>query len=78
MFDTKSPSTAEILEDARLKTRLAELGRRQQETAEGLKNQHLTNEQIEAERFAYESNAYASDCQRYAAARAASGSKALV
>jgi Bifunctional DNA primase/polymerase, N-terminal len=72
MFDTKTPRTADIIEDARLKTRLTELGRRQQETAEGLKGQHLTNEQIEAERFQYESNAYASDNPRYAAARAAS------
>ena len=42
MFDTKTPRTADIIEDARLKTRLAELGRRQRETAEGLKDQHLT------------------------------------
>jgi hypothetical protein len=72
MFDTKTPRTLDIIEDARLKTRLAELGRRQQETAEGLKNQHLTNEQIEAERFAYESNALAEKLPKYAAARAAS------
>jgi hypothetical protein len=72
MFDTKTPRTLDILEDARLKTRLVELGQRQRETAEGLKDQHLTNEQIEAERFQYESNAMAEASPLYAAARAAS------
>jgi Bifunctional DNA primase/polymerase, N-terminal len=78
MFDTKTPRTLDIIEDARLKTRLAELGRRQQETAEGLKNQHLTKEQNEAERFQYESNAYAAENARYSAARAASTSFLVV
>ena len=72
MFDMKTPRTADIIEDARLKTRLAELGRKQQETAEGLKDQYLTEEQAEAERFAYVSNAMAEANPRYAAARAAS------
>jgi hypothetical protein len=72
MFDTKTPRTLDIIEDARLKARLAELGRRQQETAEGLKDQHLTDEQNEAERFQYESNALAEKLPKYAAARAAS------
>jgi hypothetical protein len=72
MFDTKTPRTVDIIEDARLKTRLAELGRRQRETAERLKDQHQTDEQIEAERFQAESNALAEKLPKYAAARAAS------
>jgi hypothetical protein len=72
MFDTKTPRTADIIEDARLKTRLAELGRKQRETAEGLKDQHLTDDQREAELFQYESNALAEKLPKYAAARAAS------
>jgi hypothetical protein len=78
MFDTKSPRTLDIIEDARLKARLVELGRRQQETAEGLKDQHLTDEQLEAERFQYESNEYAAKNPRYAAARAASANFLVV
>jgi hypothetical protein len=72
MFDTKTPRTLDIIEDARLKTRLAELGQRQQETAEQLKDQHLTDEQVEAERFAFESNALAAELPLYSSARAAS------
>jgi hypothetical protein len=59
MFDTKTPSAAQMVEDARLKARLAELGRRQQETAERLGDQHLSVEQIEAEHFQHESNTLA-------------------
>jgi hypothetical protein len=47
-FDTKTPSALEIIEDARLKRKVAELGQRQRETAERLKEQPLTDEQIEA------------------------------
>jgi hypothetical protein len=78
VFDTKTPRTADIIEDARLKTRLAELGRRQQETAEGLKGQHLTNEQIEAEQFAARSNTLAESNALYAAARSASANFLVV
>jgi hypothetical protein len=77
-FDTKTPSTLEILEDARLKRRLVDLGQRQQETAERLKEQHLTDEQIEAERFQAQSNALAEKLPLYAAARAASANFLVV
>src|SRR5215211_5659201 len=72
MFDTKTPSAVEIIEDGRMKARLAELGRRQRETVEGLKNQHQTDAQIQAERFQHESNEYATQNALYAASRAAS------
>jgi hypothetical protein len=78
MFDTKTPSAAQMVEDARLKARLAELGRRQQETAERLNDQQLTDEQIEAERFQYECNALAEEHPLYAAARAASANFLVV
>jgi hypothetical protein len=78
MFDTKTPSTLEIIEDARLKARLAELGRRQQETAEGLKQQRPTDEQMEAERRQAESNALAEANPLYSAARATSANFLVV
>lgn len=78
MFDTKTPSASEMVEDARMRTRLAELGRRQRETAEGLKGQHLTDGQVEAERFQAQSNEYAAHNALYAAARAASASFLVV
>jgi hypothetical protein len=78
MFDTKTPSALEIIEDAKMKARLAELGRRQQETAERVKDQHLTDEQVEAERFQHESNVLAEQFPLYAAARAASASFLVV
>jgi hypothetical protein len=78
MFDTKTPSTLEILEDARLKRKVAELATRQQETAERLGEQHQTDEQIEAERFQFESNALAEKLPLYSAARAASTSLLVV
>jgi hypothetical protein len=78
MFDTKTPSTLEIIEDARLKTRLIELGRRQQETAEGLKDQRLTDEQVKNEQFQAISNALAEQLPLYSAARAASNNFLVV
>jgi hypothetical protein len=74
MFDTKTPSASEMVEGARMKTRLAELGQRQRERAEGLKGQHLSisDDQVEAERFQAEANEYASRNPLYSAARAAS------
>ena len=78
MFDTKTPSAVQMVEDARLKTRLAELARHQQETAERLNDQPLTDEQIEAERFQAQSNALAEQLPLYAAARAASANFLVV
>jgi len=78
MFDTKTPSAVEIIEDGRMKARLAELGRRQRETVEGLKNQHQTDAQIQAERFQHESNEYATQNALYAASRAASANFLVV
>jgi hypothetical protein len=72
MFDTKTPSALDIIEDAKLKARIADLGQRQRETAERLKDQPLTDEQIEAEQFQAISNALAEERPLYAAARAAS------
>jgi hypothetical protein len=78
MFDTKTPSAVQMVEDARLKARLAELGRRQQETTKLLGDQHLTVEQIEAEQFQADSNALAQSNPLYAAARAASANFLVV
>ena len=78
MFDTKTPSAVQMVEDARLKARLAELGRRQQETAEQLGDQHLSEEQIEAEQFQAQSNALAEQLPLYAAARSASANFLVV
>jgi hypothetical protein len=67
-----------MVEDARLKARLAELGRRQQETAKLLGDQHLSDEQIEAEHFQHKSNTLAEENKLYSAARAASANFLVV
>jgi hypothetical protein len=62
-----------ILEDGRVKKQIAEQARRALDMADRMKElPPLTAEEIEAERFQYESNAYAADNPLYAAARAAS------
>jgi Bifunctional DNA primase/polymerase, N-terminal len=78
MFDTKTPSGAQMVEDAKLKRHLAELGRRQQETTERLNDQQLTDEQVENERFQGEANTLADELPLYAAARAASANFLVV
>jgi Bifunctional DNA primase/polymerase, N-terminal len=61
-----------ILDDGQVKRQIAEQARRALEMADRAKElPPQTAEEIEAERFQYESNAYASDNPRYAAARAA-------
>ena len=61
-----------ILEDGDTKRKIAELAKRALETAEKAKElPALTEAELEAERFQYESNAFASDNPRYAAARSA-------
>jgi Bifunctional DNA primase/polymerase, N-terminal len=59
-----------ILDDAPTKKQIAELARRALDMADRMKElPPQTAEQIEAERFQYESNAYAADNALYAAAR---------
>ena len=70
-FEDPNPQLS-ILEDGRVKKQIAEQAKRALEMAQRAKElPPLTAEEIEAERFQYESNAYASDNPRYAAARAA-------
>jgi Bifunctional DNA primase/polymerase, N-terminal len=62
-----------ILDDGQVKRQIAEQARRALEMADRVKElPPQTAEQIEAEQFAYESNAYASENPLYASARAAS------
>jgi Bifunctional DNA primase/polymerase, N-terminal len=61
-----------ILDDGRVKEQIAREARRALEMAQRRRELPLTAEQIEAERFQYESNEYASQNELYAAARAAS------
>jgi Bifunctional DNA primase/polymerase, N-terminal len=61
-----------ILEDGHVKKQIAEQARRALEMADRQKEAPpLSDEQIEAERFQYESNEYAAQNPRYAAARSA-------
>jgi Bifunctional DNA primase/polymerase, N-terminal len=61
-----------ILDDGQVKKQIADQARRALEMAERRKElPPQTAEEIEAEQFQYESNAYAADHPRYAAARAA-------
>jgi hypothetical protein len=67
------------LEDGDTKRKIAELTKRALDMADRVKElPALTAEEIEAERFAYESNAYASDNPLYAAARSASANFLVV
>jgi Bifunctional DNA primase/polymerase, N-terminal len=54
------------------------LRRSQQETAKGLNDQHLTDEQVEAEHFQAQANALAEQLPKYSAARAASANFLVV
>jgi Bifunctional DNA primase/polymerase, N-terminal len=61
-----------ILDDGLVKKQIAEQAKRALEMADRMKElPPLTAEQIEAERFAYESNAYAAENALYSAARSA-------
>jgi hypothetical protein len=73
-------TTADILDAARIKRQVAELGRRQQERAEEISRQRpiLSDEEIANERFQAESNALAEANPLYAAARSASAAFLVV
>ena len=70
-FEDPNPHLS-ILDDGQVKKQIAEQARRALDMAERMKElPPLTPEQIEAERFQYESNEYAAQNPLYAAARAA-------